>query len=126
MLLGYISAYGKTSTLQKKMIAEDRHQALRFIHNHYRDEITSEDVAQAIGGGYSRFRKIFQKHTGKSPYHYIQETRIKKSKFLIMNTTKPLKEIAYEVGFTNPDYLSTAFRPIAGFSPTNLRKNETM
>ena len=126
MLLGYISAYDNTSTLQEKHIAEDIHQALLFIHNHYREEISSEDVAQAIGWGYSRFRKIFQKHTGKSPYHYIQETRIKKSRFLIMNTTKPLKEIAYEVGFTNPDYFSTAFRRIAGFPPTDLRKNETM
>jgi len=57
-----------------------------------------------------------------TPYQYIQETRIKQSKFLIMNSTKTLKEIAYEVGFNNPDYFSTAFRRITGVSPMEFRK----
>ncbi|MCR4591956.1 MAG: AraC family transcriptional regulator [Bacteroidaceae bacterium] len=39
-----------------------------------------------------------------------------------MNSTKTLKEIAYEVGFNNPDYFSTAFRRITGVSPMEFRK----
>ena len=55
---------------------------------------------------------------------HIQETRIRQSKFLLLNTTKPLKEIAYDVGFNNPDYFSTAFRRITGISPLSFRKAE--
>ena len=122
MLLGYISSYDNTSSQAEKETAEDIHQALLFIHNNYQNDIRSEDVAQAIGWGYSRFRKVFLQQTGMTPYQYIQETRIKQSKFLIMNTTKALKEIAYEVGFNNPDYFSTAFRRITGLSPMEFRK----
>lgn len=124
MLLGYISSYDNTLSPAKKETAEYMHQAMLFIHNNYKDEIQSEDVARAIGWGYSRFRKVFLKETGMTPYQYIQETRIKQSKFLIMNTTRPLKDIAYDVGFSNPDYFSTAFRRIAGVSPQEFRKEK--
>ena len=122
MLLGYISSYDNASSQAEKETAEDIHQALLFIHENYQNDIRSEDVAQAINWGYSRFRKVFLQQTGMTPYQYIQETRIKQSKFLIMNTTKPLKEIAYDVGFNNPDYFSTAFRRITGISPMEFRK----
>ena len=118
-----LSGYVNMSQAEKEM-AEDMHQALLFIHNNYHKDIRSEDVALAIGWGYSRFRKIFLQQTGMTPYQYIQETRIKQSKFLLLNTTKALKEIAYDVGFSNPDYFSTAFRRITGVSPLSFRKDD--
>ena len=124
MMLGYISSYDNASSQAEREMAEDMHQALLFIHNNYHKDIRSEDVALAINWGYSRFRKIFLQQTGMTPYQYIQETRIKQSKYLIMNSTKPLKEIAYEVGFNNPDYFSTAFRRITGLSPMEFKKEE--
>lgn len=124
MMLGYISSYDNASSQAEKEMAEDMHQALLFIHNNYHKDIRSEDVALAINWGYSRFRKVFLQQTGMTPYQYIQETRIKQSKYLIMNSTKPLKEIAYEVGFNNPDYFSTAFRRITGLSPMEFKKEE--
>ena len=124
MLLGYISSYDITSNPAEKEAAEDMHQALLFIHNNYYKDIRSEDVAIAINWGYSRFRKVFLQQTGMTPYQCIQETRIKQSKLLLLNTTKALKEIAYDVGFSNPDYFSTAFRRITGVSPHSFRKDE--
>ena len=124
MMLGYISSYDNASSQAEKEMAEDMYQALLFIHNNYHKDIRSEDVALAIGWGYSRFRKIFLQQTGMTPYQYIQETRIKQSKFLLLNTTKALKEIAYDVGFSNPDYFSTAFRRITGVSPLSFRKDD--
>lgn len=124
MLLGYISSYDNTASQAEKETTEDMHQALLFIHNNYYKDICSEDIAIAINWGYSRFRKVFLQQTGMTPYQYIQETRIKHSKFLLLNTTKPLKEIAYDVGFSNPDYFSTAFRRITGVSPHSFRIDE--
>ena len=124
MLLGYISSYDNALSQAEKETTEAIHQAILFIHNNYQHDIQSEDVASAINWGYSRFRKVFLQQTGMTPYQYIQETRIKQSKYLIMNSTKPLKEIAYEVGFNNPDYFSTAFRRITGLSPMEFKKEE--
>lgn len=124
MMLGYISSYDNAASQVEKEMAEDIHQAMLFIHNNFHRDIRSEDVAQAINWGYSRFRKVFLQQTGMTPYQYIQETRIRQSKFLLLNTTKPLKEIAYDVGFNNPDYFSTAFRRITGITPLSFRKDE--
>ncbi len=124
MLLGYILSYDNTLSQAEKEVTEAIHQAILFIHNNYQHDIQSEDIAKAISWGYSRFRKVFLQQTGKTPYQYIQETRIKQGKFLLLNTTKALKEIAYEVGFSNPDYFSTAFRRITGLSPLAYKKQQ--
>ena len=124
MLLGYILSYDNTLSQTEKEVTEAIHQAILFIHNNYQHDIQSEDIAKSINWGYSRFRKIFLQQTGKTPYQYIQEMRIKQGKFLLLNTTKALKEIAYEVGFSNPDYFSTAFRRITGVSPMAYKKRQ--
>jgi AraC-like DNA-binding protein len=126
MLLGYISSYGNTSSQAEKETTEDIHQAMLFIHNNFQHDIRSEDVAKAINWGYSRFRKVFLEQTGMTPYQYIQETRIRQGKFLLLNTTKALKEIAYEVGFNNPDYFSTAFRRIMGMPPLAFKRQQML
>ena len=124
MMLGYILSYDNTLSQTEKEVTETIHQAILFIHNNYQHDIQSEDIAKSINWGYSRFRKIFLQQTGKTPYQYIQEMRIEQSKFLLLNTTKALKEIAYEVGFSNPDYFSTAFRRITGVSPMAYKKRQ--
>ena len=124
MLLGYIYSYNNSASLAEKKVTEAIHQAMLYVHDNYQNDIQSEDIAHAIGWGYSRFRKVFMQQTGMSPYQYIQETRIEQSKFFILNTTKPLKEIAYDVGFNSPDYFSTAFRRITGMSPLTFKKKQ--
>lgn len=124
MLLGYIlSADGENNPAEKE-ITESIHQAMLYIHSNYTQDIKAIDVAERIHWGYSKFRKVFLQQTGKTPYQYIQEVRIKKSKNLLENSTKPLKEIAYEVGFSSPDYFSTAFRRVTGVAPMNYRKHK--
>lgn len=122
MLLGIISFYGSRSSLTNANEMEEIHKAMLFIHANYKMNIHPEDVSAYIGWGYSRFRKLFQQQTGTTPYQYIQETRIKQSKHLLLNTRMALKEIAYEVGFSSPDYFSTAFRKIVGMPPLTFRK----
>lgn len=57
---------------------------------------------------------------------YINEKKLQKSKQLILKNI-PLSIVAYESGFTNPAYFSTAFKKKYGMTPSefkaNIRKN---
>lgn len=122
LLLGYIS-FADLRTLQGETNeTDDIQRAMIFIHNNYKSDLHPEQVSEYIGWGYSRFRKAFLQQTGITPYQYIQDMRIKQSKHLLLNTRMALKEIAYEVGFSSPDYFSTAFRRIVGVPPLLFRK----
>lgn len=84
--------------------------------------ITPEALAEITCMSYSKFRKIFKEYTGFAPAQYIQEVRISMAKELLTNTSKSIKEIAFDLGFENKDYFFTAFRKGTGSTPVNYRK----
>ena len=59
--------------------------------------ITPEKLAEITCMSYSKFRKIFKEYTGFAPSQYIQEVRINMAKELLTNTSKSIKEIAFEL-----------------------------
>ena len=69
--------------------------------------------------------RLFKKISGKTFRQYRAETRVKKAVYLLMNSDKLIKEIAYEVGYSNPDYFSQIFKKVMGITPTQFRKDLT-
>lgn len=66
------------------------------------------------------FRKI-KALTGKSPSLFIRSIRLHHGKQMLLNTTRTVSEIAYEVGFTSLNYFSDAFLEEFGERPMKLR-----
>lgn len=91
-----------------------------FIADRFRS-VSPEEVAQHLCMGYSNFRKVFKEYTGFSPAKYIQNVRFAKVKEALTNTSLPVKEVAFEMGFDNYDYFFTAFRRITGMTPSAYR-----
>lgn len=121
MLLGFIYTRDGVNSDVNGMVTQLVQQAIVYINEHFHEDIHPKDVADAINCGYSRFRKMFQEHTGLSPYQHILKIRIHKSKELLAYTDKSLSEIAYEVGFNNSLYFSTAFKRMENISPKQYR-----
>ena len=44
------------------------------------------------------------------------------AKEMLANTSKSIKEIAFELGYDNKDYFFTVFRKVTGVTPVNYRK----
>ena len=53
---------------------------------------------------------------------YLTTARMTKAKEFIAGTDRPITEIAFEVGYNNSNYFSTAFRKHEGISPSAYRK----
>lgn len=67
------------------------------------------------------FRKL-KELTGKAPTTYIREFRLAIGMELLLTTDKPIKQIAYEIGFKDPAHFSKAFKELYGMSPREARK----
>lgn len=85
--------------------------------------ITPKDLAKSICMSYSKFRKIFKEYTGFAPSKYIQEVRINIAKEMLTNTSKSIKEIAFELGYENKDYFFTVFRKVTDMTPIAYRRH---
>ena len=66
------------------------------------------------------FRKL-KALTGENPTLYIRKIRLQKAMVLLKTTDKNVSEIAYEVGFSDPNYFSRVFHKEFGVSPSAIR-----
>ncbi|MBA4168263.1 MAG: AraC family transcriptional regulator [Chitinophagaceae bacterium] len=84
--------------------------------------IAVEDIARELQVGYSWFRKVFKAYTGMAPGQYLIQLKIERSKELLLDKNKSIKEVAYELNFDTSFYFSKLFKNKTGFSPEQFRK----
>lgn len=79
-------------------------------------------MAQAAGLSPSRFAHRFRDQVGDSPGRWFERERMRRAAALLDATSRPVGEIAAEVGFSDPFYFSQRFRRWAGKSPRAWRQ----
>lgn len=95
---------------------------IRFMHEHYREKISLDDIANA---GYVSKRTcgtIFLKYQGKTPIEFLTDYRLRKSIEQMKNNDMSILEIALSVGFSGASYYAETFRKMFGQSPAEYRK----
>ncbi|MDR0886978.1 MAG: AraC family transcriptional regulator [Clostridiales Family XIII bacterium] len=93
-----------------------------FIHNHYAEKITLEDIAESGAVCRSRCCKLFNQYVRQTPNNYLNKYRITKSCELLRDTKRTILEIATMCGFQNPSYFSYLFRNEMSLSPNEYRR----
>ncbi|AZN39244.1 AraC family transcriptional regulator [Paenibacillus albus] len=68
------------------------------------------------------FSRTFHEVMGVPPLTYLSNQRIELSKQMLMATSKPVKQIALEVGFSQASYFIERFRLAEGVTPTVFRE----
>ena len=67
------------------------------------------------------FGDLIKKETGKSAQEYIQLKVMNIAKNRILDISKPVSEIAYELGFKYPQHFTRMFKKSVGVSPSEYR-----
>ena len=67
------------------------------------------------------FGDLIKRETGKSAQEYIQLKVMNIAKDRILDITKPVSEIAYELGFKYPQHFTRMFKKSVGMSPSEFR-----
>jgi len=90
---------------------------LQYIHNHFAEKITLDDLAALEHISISYLCRQFKRQTGMTVITYINNLRIDTAKRLLLSTNFSVNEIAYQVGFESPKYFYRAFKSVVGDSP---------
>jgi two-component system response regulator YesN len=99
-------------------------KAKQYVNEHYKENITRNDVASSVFLTPEYFAKMFKAQTGITIKDFINQCRIEKAKDMLENTGASISEIAFEVGFDNFSYFSTVFKKLTGTSPQLFRKKD--
>jgi AraC family transcriptional activator of pobA len=101
----------------------DRLKAL--IEQHYRSKHRPADYAKMVGMNPRALGKLSRTYFHKTLTDLIRERILKHAKWQLLHTLRPVKEVAYEVGFDDEFYFSRLFKGSTGCSPQFYREYET-
>jgi AraC family transcriptional regulator len=81
-----------------------------------------EELAELCGISQSHLMRTFKSSTGWPVHKFIAHERLSAAKRLLARDQLSSKEIAAKLGFRSPAYFATAFRRMAGTTPSGYRK----
>jgi AraC family transcriptional regulator, transcriptional activator of pobA len=92
------------------------------IEQHYRTKHSASDYADLLNITPNALAKITKNHFNKTLTDLISERIIIEAKRELYLTGRPVKEVAYELGFDDEFYFSRFFKKKAGVSPVVYRE----
>jgi signal transduction histidine kinase/DNA-binding response OmpR family regulator len=79
-------------------------------------------LAGAVEMSHMQVYRKLKAVTGKTPSQFIRSIRLEYGMKLLQTTEMTISEIAYEVGFSDPNYFSRTFQMRFQISPSDFRK----
>ena len=95
---------------------------LEYCAEHYTEQITLKQIADALFISQSYVSKIFSDKLHYSFREYINSLRISKAKELLSDSSFPISEIMFACGFSNQSSFNRVFQEFCGCSPREYKK----
>ena len=83
-----------------------------------------DQMAAAANMSKYHFIRSFRNATGLTPWRYVINRRMLQARQLLADPDLSIKQIAFRLGFNDPNYFSRLFRKETGVSPKAFRKTQ--
>lgn len=97
-------------------------QARTYIHDHFNEAITLEQVAINVKLSPNYFSNLFKQEFGETFIDYLTKVRLEKAKAYLEENQLSLKEISFMVGYKDPNYFSRVFKKYFHESPKRFQR----
>ncbi|MBR1770193.1 MAG: helix-turn-helix transcriptional regulator [Bacteroidales bacterium] len=92
---------------------------------HYEEELPeiniSEYLSKELNMDYSTLSKLFSQHAGLTIEKFFILQRIERAKELLADNELSLNEIAIKLGYSSTAYLSSQFKSVTGYTPSQYK-----
>ena len=117
---------GNESLLSREQLQEsgreDMRPAMEYLMEHFREEISVEELAKLSHLSKSYFMSCFKRAAGVSAMEYLAQLRVHAACEALSGGEERVSEIAYRCGYGNLSNFNRQFKRIAGCSPKEYRK----
>ena len=99
-------------------------ESLQYIQTQFnRPELGVQEVMGRVPMSRSQFFQVFKEQVGRTFSDYLNEIRLNEASALLRETSLPITEILYRVGYQNPSHFGHRFKKLFGESPRDYRKS---
>jgi LacI family transcriptional regulator len=96
-------------------------EAIHYMWDHFRMNISVDDVAAAVGMSRRTLDRSFRRELDRSVSEELLRKRLDELAMLLGSTDDKVVDLAPQVGFSNPEHLYRVFRQTYGMTPRQYR-----
>ncbi len=111
------SFFSSKAEKEKIMAARD------FLNARLDDPPTLLEVSKHVGLNIYKLKKGFKEMFNETVFGYLSKRRMNLAYQLLINSSKSISEVAFELGYSSPQHFSGQFKNKFGNSPKFIRKN---
>lgn len=109
---------------EKSPLEQAIQKSADYIERHYADhELSIEYLARQTAVSPCYYMRKFKEYQKVTPHQFLQITRLRAAKQLLMTTSKSIEEIAEACGFCNSSHFIMAFRRDTNLTPLQFRSH---
>ncbi|GLX70675.1 helix-turn-helix domain-containing protein [Paenibacillus glycanilyticus] len=97
-------------------------QAIDLMSEDLSDTIRIDDIASRSGWSHGHFTRVFTEWTGMSPKRFLLELRMRRAEEWMLRGKGTIKEISFQVGFSDEHHFSKMYKKIRGITPSEYIK----
>jgi len=97
-------------------------QAMAWIHTHYAEPITRDEIARSVGISPDYLTDCFRQEMAVTPITYLRRYRIRQACELLKNSDLSITQVAMAVGFSESAHFSRTFHREIGLTPRAYRR----
>jgi AraC-like DNA-binding protein len=97
-------------------------RVIDYIEANIDHDIGLVDIAKIADLSPFHFSRVFKLATGQTPYGFVMDKRLKRSRALLAESNIPLAELALACGFANQSHFTAAFTKATGVAPGRFRR----
>jgi AraC-like DNA-binding protein len=104
---------------------KERHiqNALNYIEHHYTDQLSLEQLDDALHINKYHLARLFREVTGMTIFQYVIQRRLNQAKLLfLLEPHRSATDICYLAGFKNVSHFSKSFKQHEGRTPEQYRR----
>jgi transcriptional regulator GlxA family with amidase domain len=96
-------------------------KVLRHVTDHLGEQLSIEQLADAVGVSRRTFSRVFAKNANMTPSAFVDQVRLESCRKLLEETDLPLKTVAFRCGFHSASHMRTIFAKRLDTTPRDYR-----
>lgn len=117
----------ETANIQQSLPREQE-IAIQFnflLNEHYAEQHSTAFYATQLSISRNYLNRCVRSVFKKNTQDFIIETRILHAQLMLLDSTKDIAQIAYDLNFDDPSYFSRIFKKITGRTPSEYKNQNT-
>ncbi|MCG8527960.1 MAG: helix-turn-helix domain-containing protein, partial [Opitutales bacterium] len=114
---------GRKSTADSGEYSVHLERALALFQARIAQPVRLSEIAAQLGITPEHLIRLFSERFGVTPMQYFRRLKLEAAGSMLINSRLSIKEISWQLGYTNPFHFSRSFKAFAGVGPRDFRRD---